>query len=157
MRTCVVGDYRLALFVLYRSSTTYLYMSCRQRGGWLRAARSIPKVALAYRLHARAARVYLERRGACARYHPPLRTNTKTILLSLVFVRLPRENPPSFPRDIPRAMQDIDNIMKTYTRCCPSECFVENFTNAPRRNSLEIQKDCGIYNLTVAYFIKRLW
>jgi len=64
------------------------------RGGWLRAARSIPKVALAYRLHTRVLHAYTWSVAAPApTYLPPLRTNTKTIFCRFYTCDCLRENP----------------------------------------------------------------
>jgi len=96
------------------------------RGGWLRAARSIPKVALAYRLHTRVLHAYTWSVAAPApTYLPPLRTNTKTIFCRFCTCDCLRKNPPSFPRDVSKPMQDIDNTAKTCTRCLFGR-FVQN-------------------------------
>lgn len=125
VRACVAGYYRacLAPFVLYRSSNTYLLYVVQTRGGWLRAARSIPKVASAYRLHARVARVL----GASRRLRPsPLAFPTKTIFPSLEFVLPPLcENPPSFSRNVPRNIND--STKKEHATFCTN--FITYYTN----------------------------
>lgn len=115
------------------------------RGGWLRAARSIPKVALAYRLqHARAARVYWSVAAPAPISSSPTDEH-ETIFCRLCSCVYLRENSPSFPRDVSRVMQDIDNTMtilyKTLLICLDK--------------ILKSEKKKHFHNLV--WFIKKLW
>lgn len=144
MGTCLelANDFGFACFVIVRFVRAYvrrgwllprsiraislvyyvpLYV-VQTRGGWLRAARSIPKVALAYRLqHARAARVYLERRGACAHVFLPYGRTRKPFSVARVRVSTSARIHPRF-QGMFRGRCGISIIPRKRIHVCLFDC-----------------------------------